>query len=248
MQYAAKGEESRKYEKSEGATSLIPVQIKRAVYRTCGLRSYFVATALYRVARGCERSYAEFLRGLPQGGLLLDIGANLGVTVAFARRKRPDLRVVAFEPIPANVTAARNLWRILGVNGVEFKPIALGDSAGTVEMVMPILRGLPTPGQTYVKSGEWNYSSVLGDNGIQFTASVATIDSLQLPQVHGIKLDVENFELHVLSGARELLERHHPIIYCELWDTPNRSKVMELLGGYGYKVEKLDTKEDYIFR
>jgi FkbM family methyltransferase len=122
------------------------------------------------------------------------------------------LKVAAFEPIPTNVAAAKRLWRVLRVNAVEFEPIALGDSVGNVEMVMPIFQGLTAPGQTYVKNGEYDYSSVLGDNGIEFTASVATIDSLQLPRVHGIKLDVENFEWHVLCGARELLKRDHPVI------------------------------------
>lgn len=226
---------------------MIPLQLKRAVHRTCGLQNYFLATALYRVAQGCEKTYEEFLRRLPPSGVLLDIGANLGVTVTFARRKRPDLKVVAFEPIPINVETARRLWCVLRVSGVEFRPIALGDSAGTLEMVMPILRGIPAPGQTYVKNGEWDYSSVLGDRGIQFEATVATIDSLQLPRVHGIKLDVEHFEWHVLGGARELLKRDHPVIYCELWDTPNRIKVMDLLRECGYRCEKLATKEDFLF-
>src|ERR1700747_3219849 len=64
----------------EKVSPMMPVQIKRAVYRTCGLQSYFIATALYRVARGCERTYEEFLRRVPQGGLLLDIAATLVVT------------------------------------------------------------------------------------------------------------------------------------------------------------------------
>ena len=225
----------------------IPVQLKQAVHRSCGSQNYFLATALYRAALGCERTYEEFLRRIPPGGVLLDIGANLGVTVAFARRKRPDLKLVAFEPIPINVETARRLWRLLRVSAVELKPIALGDSAGAVEMVMPILRGVPAPGQTYVKNGEWDYLSVLGNKGIQFRATVATIDSLRLSRVHGIKLDVENFEWHVLRGARELLRRDHPIIYCELWDTPNRSRVMDLLRECGYRCEKLATKEDFLF-
>ena len=227
---------------------MVPIRVKRAVHRICGMRNYFVATALYRVAQGCERTYEEFLLGLPVGGLLLDIGANLGVTVAFARRKRPDLRVVAFEPIPLNVATARRLCRVLRIDSVEFNALALGDSPGMVEMVMPILKGLPAPGQTYVKNDEYNYSSVLGDEGLKFTVSVATIDSLQLPRVHGIKLDVENFEWHVLRGASELLKRDHPIIYCELWDTPNRIRVMELLHECGFRCRKLDTKEDFLFR
>ena len=73
------------------------------------------------------------------------------------------------------------------------------------------------------------------------------IDSLQLPRVTGIKLDVENFEAHVLRGATELLKRDHPIIYCELWDTPNRQEVMSPQETRVYRGE-MDTKEDFLFR
>jgi hypothetical protein len=120
---------------------------------------------------------------------------------------------------------------------------------GTVEMVMPTIGGIPAPGQTYLANGEYNYSAIPGfEGGTQFTVPLTTIDSFGLPQVHGIKLDVENFEYQVLRGATRLLKRDHPVIYCELWDTPVRSKVMNLLSELGYACEKLDTKEDFLFR
>jgi hypothetical protein len=78
--------------------------------------------------------------------------------------------------------------------------------------------------------------------------SAAKSQDCALPRVNGIKLDLENFDWHVLCGASQLLKRDHPVIYCELWDTPNRRKVVELRGIYGYKCEKQDTKEDFVFR
>jgi FkbM family methyltransferase len=226
---------------------MVPLQIKRAVHQIFGVDNYFLATALYQVAQASDKSYQRFLHALPAGGRLLDIGANFGVTVAHARRIRPDIKITAFEPIPSNIATAQRLCRLLRVDNVEFHPVALGESNGMVEMVMPILSGLPAPRQTYVQNNDCDLSSVLGTEGIRFTVPVTNIDDLHLTRVDGMKVDVENFEWHVLRGAKELLKRDHPIIYCELWDTPNRCKVMELLRECGYSYEKADTKEDFLF-
>jgi hypothetical protein len=51
-----------------------------------------------------------------------------------------------------------------------------------------------------------------------------------------------------LRGATQLLIRDHPIIYCELWDTPNRGEVINFLGNLGYTYSKQETKEDFLFK
>jgi FkbM family methyltransferase len=178
----------------------------------------------------------------------LDIGANIGTTVAYARRKRPDLKILAFEPLPFNVTAAKRLWRLLRIKDVDFHEVALGDATGTAEMVMPTVAQMCSSAQSYVVHDGFDYSPVLNEGGERFTVPLTMIDSLKLPRVDGIKLDVENFEAHVLRGATDLLKRDHPIIYCELWDTPNRQEVMTFLGKLDYSCEKMNTKEDFLFR
>ncbi|MGA8672621.1 MAG: FkbM family methyltransferase [Terracidiphilus sp.] len=229
---------------------MIPLVLKHVAYRMIGMQYYCLATALWKLSRGYEKSYENFLGLLPPGGLLLDIGANIGVTVAFASRKRPDLKVIAFEPVPSNLLAARRLCRTLRISDVDFQQVALGDSIGTVEMVMPLVSKTPAPGQSYLLHDEFDYASipVLSEGGSKFKVPLTMIDSLGLPKVAGIKLDVENFEGHVLRGGVQLLKRDHPIIYCELWDTPNRSSVMNLLSELGYISEKQDTKEDFLFQ
>ncbi len=146
------------------------------------------------------------------------------------------------------MAAAKRLWRLLHVRDVDFREVALGDSTGTAEMVMPTVARMRAPGQSYVVHDGFDYSPVLNEGGERFTVPLTMIDSLQLRRVSGIKLDVENFEAHVLRGATELLKRDHPIIYCELWDTPNRQEVMSFLSNLGYTWEKMDTKEDFLFR
>jgi FkbM family methyltransferase len=204
--------------------------------------------ALYRFGRGYDKSYRSFLRLLPSGGRLLDIGANIGLTVAYARKKRPDVKVVAFEPLPFNLAAAKRLCRILHVENVDFHQVALGDSTGTVEMVMPTVAQMQASGQSYVVHDGFDYLPVLNEGGERFMVPLTMIDSLELPHVDGIKLDVENFESHVLRGAIQLLKRDHPIIYCELWDTPNRREVMSLLSDLGYSYEKMASKDDFLFQ
>jgi FkbM family methyltransferase len=228
---------------------MIPLFIKQVTYRTLGMRNFCLVKGLWNVARGFEKSYEDFLGLLPNGGLLLDIGANIGITTAFALRKRPDLSVIAFEPIPTNLAAAKRLCRTLRVKEVDFRQVALGDSVGTIEMVLPNIDDMPAPGQTFALNDESDpLFSHLKERGTRFTVPLKKIDSFDLPKVHGIKLDVENFEGQVLRGATELLKRDHPVIYCELWDTPNRGMVMSLLSELGYVCERLDTKEDFLFR
>jgi FkbM family methyltransferase len=167
--------------------------------------------------------------------------------VAFARRKRPDLKVVAFEPIPSNLAVAKRLCRILKIKDVEFVETALGDYTGAVEMVMPIVADIPASAQTYLARDNHDPISIHGVGGRRFTVPLTMLDCLDLPRVHGVKLDVENFEAHVLRGAIQLLKRDHPIVYCELWDTPNRQEVITSLSESGYTCQRLGQTDDFLF-
>ena len=47
-------------------------------------------------------------------------------------------------------------------------------------------------------------------------------------KIGAIKMDVENFEYFVLEGGKELIKKHKPIIYTELWENQNREKCFQL--------------------
>jgi hypothetical protein len=77
--------------------------------------------------------------------------------------------------------------------------------------------------------------------------------------ISAIKIDVENFEFFVLEGGKELIIKHQPVIYAELWDNANRYNCFNLLQSLGYHTyvvinnqlvlfdEKTHQKQTFIF-
>ncbi len=53
-------------------------------------------------------------------------------------------------------------------------------------------------------------------------------------------MDVENFEYFVLEGGKELLKKHNPIIYTELWENENREKCFQLIKELDYEIKVLN--------
>lgn len=72
-------------------------------------------------------------RHIPHNGVFLDIGANIGVYSFGVLSKRPDVKVLVFEPSP---TTCLKLRYNLAVNGLEQKislfEVALSDAKGKV--------------------------------------------------------------------------------------------------------------------
>jgi FkbM family methyltransferase len=124
--------------------------------------------------------------------IVLDIGANIGVTVRIFARKAAHVH--AFEPAPR---ALRLLVANTGdLNNVTVHGVAVSDKLGTVRF------------EERKKLDTSRMAS--GSGGIEVPA--VTIDSLGLsPDV--IKIDVEGFEQLVLKGATETLKRGPTIVF-----------------------------------
>ncbi|MBS1662171.1 MAG: FkbM family methyltransferase, partial [Bacteroidetes bacterium] len=61
-----------------------------------------------------------------------------------------------------------------------------------------------------------------------------------LPRLDYIKCDVEGLEYKVFSTFLKTLEKHHPILLCELFDRDQRIQLFELLQPLGYKIYGLE--------
>ncbi len=79
------------------------------------------------------------------------------------------------------------------------------------------------------------------EKGHLFSVPVQQLDTIeelkQLPEITAIKIDVENFEYYVLKGGIELLRKHKPLIYCELWNNDRRKLCFDYLTGLGYHIK-----------
>jgi FkbM family methyltransferase len=145
---------------------------------------------------------------LVPGAVALDVGANIGAyTVQLGRALQQGGRIIAVEPLPANVKRLRenvNLNELTEV--VEIVEAAVGDHRGVVH-----LRG--AKGREALAG-----NAVVADSGV--AAQLKTIDSIaeahELERCDLIKLDIEGCEFAALRGAEHLLRRCRPVLYLEL--------------------------------
>jgi FkbM family methyltransferase len=141
------------------------------------------------------------LPGLPPDpSVIVDLGANIGLSARFFSRRYPRARIVAYEPDPRSfATAERNL-RGLGL--LSLRNLAVAATAGTLRL--------------HRLAGEsWRTSTVLGDQAEQesFTAGAVTLDSIieELERIDILKIDIEGGEYEVVAGAG-LIERLECIV------------------------------------
>lgn len=174
----------------------------------------------YRHMGWNAEEYAAFRAAARPGGVVLDVGANVGAySVLFGRWVAPEGRVYAFEPAAAALAGLRRHLALNGVDGVvRAVHAAVSDREGTAA-----LAGAGGQGTARL-AGEGNHG---GD-----TVETVTIDGFcaregTLPTL--IKIDVEGWELEALRGARETVARAGPelALFVEMHPTLWRERGME---------------------
>lgn len=223
---------SRSSQIADHASSLLheagPVRIRRCRY---GVMAYIVHDSY--IGRSLDL-YGEFSPGeaalfaqlLRPGMTALDVGANMGAhTVLFAQKVGPQGRVIAYEP-------QRVIHQLLCANvmmnghmNVEARHAAAGSEKSELKV----------PPVNYGAAG--NYGSLaLGGYQQGESVPIETIDSLQLPQCHFIKADVEGMESEVIKGAHETLKRCRPLLYVENDRREKSAALIELLFAADYRL------------
>jgi len=157
--------------------------------------------------------YGEFSAGevnlfcqlIRSGWTILEIGANMGAhTVPIAKTTGPGGVVHAFEP-------QRSVFQILCANialnaltNVYTHHAAVGRQTATI--TVPKLD--PTVLQNFggLSLGNWSEGDCV---------PVMTVDALNLPACHFIKVDVEGMEGDVIAGAEQTIRRFRPGLYVE---------------------------------
>ena len=173
----------------------------------------FARLTIFRIRYlGYEKEFRYFMRLLPPSGILLDIGANIGAMTAVLAQRFPRSEVIAVEPVPLNAAILRKVKTFFGLTNIELCETALGDTEGEITMLTPLVDAAVMHGLSHV----WQKPEKTTPAGA-FTVPITSLDQLHLLQTTGqitaIKIDVENFEYYVLKGGKQLLQKHHPIVF-----------------------------------
>ena len=217
----------------------LKAQIQRNLQTILGFRNYLFLFSIYKIKtiKKYEPGFNLFMRLIPTQGSILDIGANIGITAIPLAKKFDKSTIYAFEPIHENFLALTRVIKFFKVDNIITSKSALGETKGSIKMVMPVIAGVKKQGL-----------SKLDDNnteGVIEEVMINPVDSQSFKdKVVAIKIDVEGHELEVLKGARKLLLADRPIIYCELWDNHKRTEAIAYMEDLGYVAYVYDEETD----
>jgi FkbM family methyltransferase len=155
-----------------------------------------------------EPETLEWIDSMPEGSIVWDIGANVGLYSCYAAKRR-KCRVFAFEPSVFNLELlARNLFLNGLTDQVTIVPLPLSDALAINKLNMTTTEwggALSTFGQNYGHDGK-ALSKVFEFPTIGLTMGDA-VEFLKLPQPDYIKMDVDGIEHLILKGGASVLPR-----------------------------------------
>jgi FkbM family methyltransferase len=207
-----------------------------------------LAAAFRQVTWNAEE-YGAFKREVAAGGVVLDVGANLGAyTLLFGQWVGVEGRVFAFEPAPE---ARRGLERHVALNGlgdrIVVRPEAMSAAPGVARF-----RAAGPQGDNRIMPRD---TRTLEEDHGGIDVATTSIDAFcreRNLRPDFIKVDVEGAELDVLKGARDAIAAAGPALglYIEmhphLWVAfgTSRAEIEQELERQRLRPERLDGSSD----
>ena len=172
-----------------------------------GRNTQFSALYFQAYSAGYETHIASLIELLipVEDGVFLDIGSNWGWFSLFVA-SIPGFRgqIHAFEPFPTSFKDLQSMVAQAGLTErIKCHDFALSEQAGKISMFLP----------DKFQSGQ----AIMQETGANSSGGIRarTLDSLELPNISVIKMDVEGSEAKVIRGAKQTLVRCQPMIVME---------------------------------
>jgi FkbM family methyltransferase len=150
--------------------------------------------------------------------MILDIGANQGISALSFNKLAPNAQIVSFEP---NMALESNLISLRKrIKNFEFHMCGLGDEVGEFQLFVPrykdiYLHTFSSLDRMSLERGiKQTYSSSIFNAIVieKFICKICTLDSFGYnPSV--IKVDAEGFEDKIFSGGKKLLNNTNHLLF-----------------------------------
>jgi len=156
--------------------------------------------------------YLEQDSGAPQiKGVIVDVGANRGQSARFFRRLYPDLAIHSFEPLDKPFLVLNKL----GIKNHYANKLAISNEIGQrifYENIFEETSSFEIPNKKSKRNFIKRILLLSLKSELLYKEKVVTCstldhycESLNLKDIHILKIDVEGHELSVLYGAKNLL-------------------------------------------
>jgi FkbM family methyltransferase len=187
-----------------------------------------------------DPSFSMVREHLSAGATFVDVGANYGIySLRAAPIVGPAGRVIAVEPNPESVRRLEVNIRASDARMVTVAPVACSDAEGMLELYVAPRRN--TGGTSLSRTNASQDGAVSRTYHVRARPLDDIIRESGVTRVDAIKIDVEGAEYLVLQGARQTLNRFHPMLLLEVVDRQLRAmgtsaaELREFLRANGYR-------------
>jgi FkbM family methyltransferase len=193
------------------------------------------------------------------GDVVVEIGANVGSeTVGYSDIVGATGRLVAFEPLPANLVALERIVEALEHRNVTLLPYALSDRRERTRFAVPPPHMSQGTGHLLGAEEKRTQTTIWGDEPVEMQlidVECRTLDEFE-EEVRGVRLvlaDTEGAEVSILRGARNVLAADRPALVLEashphlrragLNGVEDLQRELESIGYRIFEIGRLDLEE-----
>lgn len=187
-----------------------------------------------------ERAFVSTL-DLEEEGVVIDVGANIGIYTVMLARSHPKLKVIAIEASPKIFDRLRINCNLNNLSNVTLLNYAITDKDNSIaelyerDSMSTILKDfLVDFGISGDKNGKGISRSVI-KREIKTRTLDSIIQSMNLTKVSLLKLDIEGAEMLALEGAAgSLSQKKIKNMLIEYHSVQNYDRLLDTMEQYGY--------------
>jgi FkbM family methyltransferase len=148
--------------------------------------------------------------------------------------------VYAIEPMTKFFNTLKGLVSNIKAGNITLYQYAMGGGMDLVEMGIPRVNNVK----------KFAYARVIRTSTFLEYVESEKVKNISgdelfrdLPRADFIKCDVEGLELAVFQSFIEIIDKHYPVILCELGDPQERKRLLDLFSPFNYKMYYLENKK-----
>lgn len=165
-----------------------------------------------------------FEKWIKEGDIVFDVGAHVGFYTLLGSILVGDRgKVVAFEPIPRNLSYLKKHLQINSVRNVEIVEVAVSDRHGSIRL------------SSGPSSSMWHLDSQ-GALEVPSVSLDEIVLNAKVPPPNVIKMDIEGAEFLALKGAARVVREFHPVLILSTHGIVIHQKCCKFLELAGYRL------------
>jgi FkbM family methyltransferase len=210
---------------------------------TCNPTSYLARLLFWGGEKGFEFKTVRIYKELAKAStVILDIGSNIGYYSLVGAKMNPDVKIYAFEPMPAafkylNINIHKNQFK-----NINSENIALSNTKGKTTFYAVKSKKFVELADHLNGDGTINADNNITNFGEEFEVHTETLDNYvsaqKITNIDVIKIDTEASEHLVFEGGINVLKNLRPIIFCEVIPNKIETKIDAIFATLNYSFYK----------